>query len=65
MLIVQRTLEERSYLQWKNWTKQGKGGKKEYHVWNQVLICNTKDKHAQLNNINVENEKERTQVNIN
>jgi hypothetical protein len=39
--------------------------KKEYHMWNQVLICNTKDKHTQLNNINVENEKERTQVNIN
>ncbi len=29
MLIVQCTLEERSYLQWKNWTKQGKGGKKK------------------------------------
>jgi hypothetical protein len=40
MFVVQCTLEEQSYLQWKNWTKLGKGEKNkkiEYHVWNRVL----------------------------
>jgi hypothetical protein len=62
MLIVQCTLEEQSYLQWKNWPKQ----KNRISCVELSVKCWYAIQKTNIHNyINVENEKETTQVNIN